>query len=287
MRFTVRKSRGTAQYYIENLGNDIELEMVKIPPGKFLMGSPEEELERRDWEGPQHEVSVGGFFCGRYPITQGQWKQVVESTEKIDRELNPDPSNFKEDYENYDRWSRPVEQVSWNDAQEFCRRLREKTGRDYRLLSEAQWEYACRGNTKTPFHFGETITTDLANYCGEDREIEGKHYSGSYGRGPKGEYRQQTTPVGYFRVANSFGLYDMHGNVWEWCEDDWHENYEGAPKDGSAWRSPDNTNTTKAIRGGSWIDNPRDCRCAIRSDDNPGDQIDDIGFRVVRLPPRT
>ncbi len=242
VRITIRKKEKQAEYYTEDLGNNVELAMVKIPAGKFIMGAPENELDSGNSERPQHEVTVPEFFMGRYPITQGQWKAVVETTEKIERDLRPDPSYFKDDYEKYNRWTRPVEQVSWLDAKEFCARLSQKTERNYQLPSEAQWEYACRAGTTTPFHFGETITTDLANYRGKDDEKN--KWSGSYGRGPKGEYREQTTPVGYFKVANVFGLYDMHGNVHEWCEDDWHDNYEGAPNDGSPWVSS-NQNTTK------------------------------------------
>ncbi|ERT08643.1 formylglycine-generating sulfatase enzyme family protein [Lyngbya aestuarii BL J] len=287
-KITIRKQTRQAEYYVEMLGNNVELAMVKIPAGRFIMGSTEDELERLDRESPQHEVTVSEFFMGRYPITQGQWKAVVETTEKIERDLKPDPSEFKDAYENYDRWSRPVEQVSWLDAKEFCARLSQKTGRDYRLPTEAQWEYACRAGTATPFHFGETITTDLANYCGTDREIGGETYSGSYGRGPKGEYREQTTPVGYFKVANPFGLCDMHGNVWEWCEDDFHDNYEGAPDDGSAWlsqntKTTDTTGYSKILRGGSWLYYSRHCRSAYRSINNSGIDYRYFGFRVVRV----
>ncbi|NES78087.1 MULTISPECIES: formylglycine-generating enzyme family protein [Okeania] len=283
VRITIRKKRQQAEYYIEDLGNNVELAMVKIPEGKFLMGSPEDELERWSRESPQHEVTVPEFYMGRYPITQGQWKTVVETTEKIERDLDSDPSRFKDDYENYKRWSRPVEKVSWLDAKEFCARLSQNTGREYRLPSEAEWEYACRARTTTPFHFGETITTNLANYCGIDREINQNTDSGSYGRGPKGEHREQTTPVGYFKVANLFGLYDMHGNVFEWCEDYWQDNYQDAPNDGRAWLSG-NQNTTKVLRGGSWYDLPRRCRSAYRSYYLPSVTLDLIGFRVLRVP---
>ncbi|MEA5540702.1 formylglycine-generating enzyme family protein [Limnoraphis robusta Tam1] len=292
-KITIRKQTGQAQFYVEMLGNNVELAMMKIPAGRFLMGSTEDELERSEDEGRQHEVTISEFFMGRYPITQGQWKAVVETTEKIERDLKPDPSRFKDAYENYDRWSRPVEQVSWFDAKEFCARLSQKTGRDYRLPSEAQWEYACRAGTTTPFHFGETITTDLANYCGTDQEFGGKTvYSGSYGRGPKGEDREQTTPVGYFQVANPFGLCDMHGNVWEWCEDNFHDNYEGAPDDGRAWLSENKKTTyiaynTRVLRGGSSDLNPSRCRSAFRRINNPASANFTIGFRVVCVPPRT
>ncbi len=289
VRITIRKKKEQAEYYTEDLGNNVELAMVKIPAGKFIMGAPENELARRSYEGPQHEVTVPEFFMGRYPITQGQWKAVVETTEKIERDLKPDPSYFKDDYEKYNRWTRPVEQVSWLDAKEFCARLSQKTERNYQLPSEAQWEYACRAGTTTPFHFGETITTDLANYRGKDDE-ENK-WSGSYGRGPKGEYREQTTPVGYFKVANVFGLYDMHGNVWEWCEDDWHDNYEGAPNDGSPWVSSnqDTTkSTSKVLRGGSWYFYPRRCRSANRNlYISVETDFNNFGFRLVSFPPRT
>lgn len=243
--------------------------MVKIPQGVFLMGSPEDEYGRFVTERPQHEVIVNEFFCGRYPITQEQWRVVVNSVTKIERELDPDPSYFKDDYENYSRWSRPVEQVSWYDAQEFCARLSRKTEKKYGLPSEAQWEYACRGYTTTPFHFGETISRNLANYSREDKEIV--------------KYPLQTTPVGYFKVANSFGLYDMHGNVLEWCEDDWHFNYQGAPGNDSAWRSSEKNSRKirKMQRGGSWYLNPRFCRSADRSNKNPLDKFKCLGIRVV------
>ncbi|NEO26300.1 MAG: formylglycine-generating enzyme family protein [Kamptonema sp. SIO4C4] len=291
-RVIIRKRTEQAQYYREDLGDGIGLEMVEIPGGTFLMGSPEDELERYDDESPQHEVTVQPFCMGRYPITQEQWKVVVESVEPIKRELKSDPSYFKDSYENYERWSRPVENVTWYDAKEFCARLSKKAGRDYRLPTEAEWEYACRANTTTPFHFGETITTDLANYRGTDDEKF--NWSGSYGRGLKGEYRKQTTPVGYFKVANAFGLLDMHGNVLERCEDDWHDNYDGAPTDGSAWLSSNQEGDTsdsqkenrrKMIRGGSWSFNPRYCRSACRSNDYPDLSFNSIGLRVVRSLP--
>jgi len=275
-RLKIRKETRRAECYTEDLGGGVGLDMVKIPAGTFQMGSPEDEPERLDREGPQHEVTVPEFYMGRYPVTQGQWKALVEATEAVDRDLDPDPSEFKDDYEGSDRWSRPVERVSWYDAKEFCDRLSQKTGRDYRLPSEAEWEYACRAGTTTPFHFGETIATSLANYNG--------NYT--YGRGSKGEYRKQTTPVGYFKFANPFGLHDMHGNVWEWCEDDYHDSYENAPDDGSAWLSGEE-NTTKILRGGSWSLNPRYCRCANRYVDYAAYQDNVIGFRVLRSPPRT
>ncbi len=274
-KLIIRRQQATAQYFTEDLGSGVALDMVLILGGSFLMGTEDKEIERlvkeydQEWfreERPQHKVNVPSFFMGRYPITQAQWR-VVAGWEQIDRELDSDPSNFKEDYEGIDRWQRPVERVSWEDAVEFCNRLSKKTKREYRLPTEAEWEYACRGGTTTPFHFGETISTELANYRGTDWDVGDKVYPGNYGRGEKGIYREQTTPVGYFKVANNFGLSDMHGNVWEWCEDDWHENYEDgedAPTDGRAWVS--GKSSIKVIRGGSWGNNPSDCRSAARDD---------------------
>lgn len=166
---------------------------------------------------------------------------------------------------------RPVERVSWNDAVEFCHKLSQRTGQRYRLPSEAEWEYACRAGTATPFHFGETITPDLVNYDG--------NYP--YGEAAKGKYRGETTPVGSFGVANAFGLYDMHGNVWEWCQDVWHENYNGAPTDGRVWESGEDS-SRRRLRGGSWFSIARNCRSADRNRNASEIRSGIIGFRVVR-----
>jgi formylglycine-generating enzyme required for sulfatase activity len=260
----------TTQYYRESMKNGVSLDMVLIPGGTFWMGSPNDEIDRQKTESPQHEVTVPSFFMGRYPVTQAQWRFVAELP-MIDRSLESDPSRFKGD-------NRPVEQVSWHDAIEFCRRLAQKTGRPYRLPSEAEWEYACRAGTTTPFHFGKTITSELANYDG----------SGSYADGEKGEYRQETTPVDRFGFANAFGLCEMHGNVWEWCEDHWHSHYEGAPVDGSAWHDLEaDENAERVVRGGSWFDVPLYCRSASRSCDVAGFRFYIFGFRVVCFAPRT
>jgi formylglycine-generating enzyme required for sulfatase activity len=272
----INRSQGSARQKIEDLGNGIKLEMVYIPEGSFLMGSPESEEDRNDSESPQHDVTVSAFFMGKYPVTQGQWKVIASRTDlKVILYLDPDPSHFKEPYQNIDRWRRPVEDVSWYQAVEFCARLSKLTGRNYRLPSEAEWEYACRAGTTTPFYFGETINTDLANYSGTDYE----KWSGSYGKGPKGVYREQTTPVGEF-PANAFGLYDMHGNIWEWCADEWHDNYNGAPIDGSIWLNGNQDGSP--LRGGSWVNYPNTCRSAIRNYYVRRDDYDDpSGFRVV------
>lgn len=286
VKLIIRKEQGQAQYYTESLEENIGLEMTLIPGGLFLMGSPEDEPERHPREGPQHQVTVRSFFMGRYPITQAQWR-VVAGWEPVERDLDPDPSRFQKDFPQplthsfplpsifKSRWNRPVEGISWYDAKEFCARLSKKSGRDYRLPTEAEWEYACRAGTTTPFHFGEIIGATYVNYNG--------NYI--YGGSPKGTYREQTTAVGYFNAANAFGLYDMHGNVYEWCEDDYHGRYVDTPTDGSAWLSS-NKNTTKVRRGGCWYINPNNCRCAYRDDNNPDFSYNYFGFRVVRAAPR-
>ncbi|MFE4108389.1 formylglycine-generating enzyme family protein [Almyronema epifaneia] len=269
----------TAQFFSEDWlsleAGQIPLDMVYIPPGSFLMGSPEHEQGRYANETPQHLVTIAQpFFMGKHPITQAQWR-VVAKQPQIEHQLDPDPSNFKGE-------NRPVEKVSWLEAVEFCRRLEKATGRPYRLPSEAEWEYACRAGTTTPFHFGESITTNLANYRGTDWEYEGKTYSGAYGDGPHGEFREETTDVGSFDVANAFGLYDMHGNVWEWCQDWWHDSYEGSPEDGSAWLAhDDDAEEKRVLRGGSWGGNPVNCRSAVRFRLTPDDGGSGVGLRVV------
>jgi len=266
----IKYHRKQAQYFSEDLGNGISLDMVAIPGGTFLMGSPSTEEGHTDRESPQHQVTVKSFFMGKYPITQAQW-QVVAALPKVNSKLEANPSRFK-------GANRPVEQVSWYDAVEFCKRLSDYTKRPYCLPSEAKWEYACRARTITPFHFGETITTDLANYRGTDDKDWG--WSGSYGQGSKGTYRRETTEVGSFKVANNFGLYDMHGNVWEWCADSWHDNYQGAPTDGSAWED-NNESQYRPSRGGSWYIVPVNCLCASRGKLDPADRREYFGFRVV------
>ncbi len=236
------------------------LSMVQIPTGKFLMGSSGWETGRLAAEGPQHEVSVPEFFMAQTPVTQAQWKAIAD-LKKVNIDLNPSPSKFKGDL-------LPVEQISWWEAVEFCDRLSKLTDLTYRLPSEAEWEYACRSNTKTPFYFGETITADVANYAG--------NYT--YGKGVKSKYREQTTEVETF-PANAWGLYDMHGNVWEWCADHWHNSYDKAPIDGFAWVT-DKKDASRLIRGGSWDSNPVYCRAACRSGSTPGFRDNDVGFRV-------
>ena len=261
------------------------LPMLHIPPGRFLMGSPTNEPGRYDDEGPQHEVQLKEFFLSQTPITQAQWRAVAKwqrrehEDEKLWPEaLDPDPVEKLEDSELFQGERRPVVNVSWYDAMAFCQRLRLRTGKNYTLPSEAQWEYACRAGTATPFHFGDTISTKLANYDGSE----------PYGDGAEGDLRGQTTDVDSF-FANPWGLQDMHGNVWEWCADQWHENYKGAPDDGRAWldeEAKENNEEKKSrlLRGGSWGSAPRNCRSAYRFDNRPDFRLDGIGFRVCCLP---
>jgi formylglycine-generating enzyme required for sulfatase activity len=245
----------------------IRFEMVGIPGGEFLMGSPDKE-NGNDNEKPQHLVTVPPFYLGRVPVTQSQWR-FVAGLDRIDRNLEPKPSRFSGD-------DLPVERVSWEDATEFCARLSAHTGRAYRLPTEAEWEYACRAGTTTPFHFGETLNTSVVNYDGND----------TYGNGQKGQYRRKTTPVGSLNAANAWGLFDMHGNVWEWCEDDWHNNYEDAPTDGSAWLDRENEKHTKILRGGSWNFTPRNCRSASQYYFSRNSRNYYTGVRVACAAPR-
>ncbi|HEY9849914.1 MAG TPA: bifunctional serine/threonine-protein kinase/formylglycine-generating enzyme family protein [Leptolyngbyaceae cyanobacterium] len=253
--------KSQSQSFTEDLGNGVKLDMVYIPGGSFTMGAPKTEKESSDSERPQHRVAIKPFFIGKFPVTQAQWKAVA-NLRKVNCDLQPDPSYFK-------GANRPVECVSWYDAVEFCDRLSRHTGKTYRLPSEAEWEYACRAGTTTPFHFGETITPELANYDG--------NYT--YGSGTKGKYRQETTPVGSF-PPNKFGLYDLHGNVWEWCGDDWHSNYERAPIEGIIWLTS-NGSTTRLLRGGSWRSVPWFCRSAYRGRDAASYSLNAISFRVT------
>jgi formylglycine-generating enzyme required for sulfatase activity len=245
------RRNASAKYFTEDLGNGVLLEMVEIPGGTFMMGSPANEAERDSDESPKHQVTVPSFCMGKYELTQAQYQAIMGNN----------PANFKGN-------NRPVENVSWDDAVAFCQKLSQRTGKKYRLPSEAEWEYACRAGTTTPFYFGESITPELVNYDG--------NYP--YASAPKGQYRQQTTDVGTF-PPNAFGLYDMHGNVLEWCQDDYQENYINAPTDGSA--STVLSATYKLLRGGSWFNYARYCRSANRAWGLRDARINYYGFRVV------
>ncbi|NCR28056.1 MAG: SUMF1/EgtB/PvdO family nonheme iron enzyme [Microcystis aeruginosa LE13-04] len=225
--------------FTEKLPKGVKLEMVSLPAGKFLMGSPESNDEK-----PQHQVKVNSFAIGKYPITQAQYQAVMGNN----------PSEFKNNPQN------PVECVSWNDAKAFCQKLSQITGKTYRLPTEAEWEYACRAGTTTRYYFGDDAN-QLGDYAWYDGNSGGK-----------------THPVGQ-KKPNGWGLYDMSGNVWEWCEDNWHGNYIGAPDDGSAWL--DNDNDYPILRGGSCFTYPDNCRSAYRSLNIRRGFFSNGGFRVV------
>jgi formylglycine-generating enzyme required for sulfatase activity len=271
------KEPKTAEYFEEDLGKGVMLKMVDIPAGTFLMGSPDNEKGRLVRESPQRRVNVPTFFMGETLVTQAQWRAVA-SLPPVKKALELNPSLFKGD-------ELPVERVSWQDAIEFCARLSRYTKKNYRLPSEAEWEYACRAGTTTPFHFGETITSELANY----------NASVVYQEELAGKSKGKTTPVTTFS-PNAFGLYDMHGNVWELCLDPWNKNYEGAPKDGSVWDNKNKDNIypnildginilikdprERIIRGGSWYFHPQYCRSASRSY-LVKDSVGNVGFRLA------
>lgn len=262
------KSEGHAQHYLESLDRQIKLDMVQVQGGTFLMGTSYAETERvaieyKRYMGdderlnhygdqcvamelPQHRVAVPDFLMGKFEVTQAQWRAVAKMP-KVKRDLLSDPSFFKGD-------DLPAEEVTWEDAIEFCDRLSRATGKDYRLPSEAEWEYACRGGTRTQFHFGDTITSELVNFAGRYR----------YGSAPTGPDRGKTIPVGDLAAANAFGLFDMHGNIREWCMDPWHGNYNGAPSDGSVWMKNGDPNY-HVVRGGSWLEIPSYSRSASRA----------------------
>ncbi len=231
---------------------DLFLELVYIPGGSFMMGSPDTEVGRDTNEGPLHQVTLQPFYMSKYPITQKQYEEI----------MGTNPSNFKGD-------NLPVEKVNWNEATNFCTQLSARTEGTYRLPSESEWEYACRAGTTTPYYFGESITTELANYNGSSET-------------PAGENRAKTTEVGIF-PSNAFGLYDMHGNLWEWCQDDGDDSsYVGAPDDGSP--RGNGASNLKVIRGGSWYHDAEFCRSANRGRIFANTQTNYVGFRVVYMP---
>jgi formylglycine-generating enzyme required for sulfatase activity len=295
--FVVLERQGQARGYRQGLTSPseggahppspLDLQLVEIPAGGFLMGSPASEAGRRDDEGPQHEVQLERFFLGRTTITQAQWRTVAGWVAGpgerwgLDLSERLEPSRFEGE-------QRPVERVSWFEAMEFCSRLSQRSGKTYTLPSEAQWEYACRAGTTTPFHVGDTLSAEMANYSAKF----------TYGRGRKGNNQQETTEVGSF-PANAWGLHDMHGNVWEWCADHWHRSYDlgqqKAPSDGSPWldgaeegkKGEDGERRDvplRVLRGGSWDRYPVNCRSAYRYGNHPAFALNDFGFRVCCLP---
>lgn len=235
---------------------EVEMKFAWIPPGSFQMGNNANDDDLRlllavdDDENSVHHVKISkGFYLGIHPVTQAQWRWVMGSDNR--------PSHFAGD-------DRPVEQVSWDDCKVFCGRMQELTGKPIRLPTEAEWEYACRAGTQTPFSMGETISTDQANYNGNF----------VYGDGKRGIYRAKTVPVGSF-PPNPWGLYDMHGNVWQWCQDMFDEYPKNDVTDPLV-----NTGENRVIRGGSWIDNPRECRAAYRGGSKPTLRHSLVGFRL-------
>ena len=237
-------------------------EMVAVPAGNYKMGAPISVYRATSEERPLHWVTIAKpFAVGVYEVTFEEWDACVSEG---------GCGGYRPHDEGWGRGRQPVINVSWEDAQMYVAWLRSKTGKKYRLLSESEWEYVARAGTTTSFYMGETISTSQANYDGNF----------TYGMGRRGEYRKRTTPVGTFR-ANGYGLYDVHGNVQEWVQDCWNDNYLGAPTDGSAWESGDCSNR-RVSRGGSWYDVPGYLRSEYRCGIDPVDRDDDGGFRVAR-----
>ena len=242
-------------------------EMVVVPAGTYMMGSPESEAERDSDEGPRHRVTIARpFAVGVYEVTFDEWDACVKGG---------GCNGYRPDDKDWGRGNRPVINVSWEDAQEYVKWLSSKTGAEYRLLSEAEWEYVARAGTTTPFHYGSKISTRQANYNG-DRDWLDDHY----GNDENGQNRGKTVPVGRFR-ANSFGLHDVHGNVYEWVEDCQNNSYAEAPSDGSAWGR--GNCGRRMVRGGSWSTQyPRNLRSALRFGAVFGNRYNNLGFRVAR-----
>jgi formylglycine-generating enzyme required for sulfatase activity len=246
----IDRQSGTAEYLTESWGEGIALDLVSIPGGTFMMG---DDRHHQD-EQPIHQVTLPPFYMGKYPITQAQYRSIMGENMGV---------GVGADY--------PIERINWDDALAFCSRLSHQTGKEYSLPSESQWEYACRATTTTAFHFGDIITPDLVNYNGD------YPYNGA----PTGENRAQATPVGSF-PPNGFGLYDMHGNVWEWCLDEYQPNYLGTPTDGSALNSSGSqANLKRVMRGGAWDYVAKGCRSTVRCSLAPTIRIDGCGLRVV------
>lgn len=226
-------------------------EMVRVPPGEFMMGSPENEPGRRDDEGPQHRVRVSAFELGKYPLTFAEWDAAIAAGATLYR---PDDNGWGRD-------RHPVINVTWEDTQAYIAWLNGKTAGGFRLPSEAEWEYACRAGTTTPWSTGASISASQTR-----------------------SFSNSTAPVGSF-YPNAFGLHDMHGDVWEWCQDLWHETYDGAPDDGSAWdfAGPKEFGHYRMLRGNSWnAYHQDDLRSAVRIKLSPADRGGGYGFRIAR-----
>lgn len=242
-------------HFVEILGPGTPLELVQIPSGEFVMGAPALEEGFRVNEAPLHVVNLPSFYLGKYPITQKQWIAIMGKLPDMKKRFIGDEL--------------PVVNVWLDLAIEFCDRLSRSSQLSYRLPTEAEWEYACRSTTTTPFCFGQTISSDIANFDARQ----------PYGRAGTGPFRNSTSAVGSLGIANDFGLYDMHGNVWEWCGDDWHADYSMAPVDGSAWLDGGDPGYC-VQRGGSWTDRAINCRSAFRVGDIARNADNIVGLRV-------
>ncbi|HKQ79241.1 MAG TPA: SUMF1/EgtB/PvdO family nonheme iron enzyme, partial [Blastocatellia bacterium] len=268
----------TAMGYTEQLPGGVKLEMVEIAGGSFLMGTSDaeapvfiREIERylskdravgwTNWTRPQRRVTVGDFYIGKYEVTQVQWKAVMGN-------LPPDMDGLENEFMGDDL---PIVEVSWDDAKRFIDRLNNLTGGDYRFPSEAEWEYAARAGSQEAYSYGPTITPEVVNYDG--------NYP--YGQAAKGKYVKHPAPVGSY-PANGVGLFEMHGNVWEWCEDDWHSSYNGAPTDGRVWVDTSVRTSGRVNRGGSWDYYAVNCRSESRYVNSPGSRNFNLGFRLSR-----
>ncbi len=263
----------STRFYNQEIPGAVNLEMVELQSGAFMMGADRIEMEsiQRDyvkgvdrdmraelidriaWESPQHQVSVSAISMSRYEITQTQWRAVA-SLPRVNLDLISDPSQFK-------GGNRPVENVSWAEAVEFCARLSRLTGRTYRLPTEAEWEYACRAGTSSPFNSGEALNPDWANYNGRK----------PYGASSRGEFRGQTVTAGSLGFANAFGLFDMHGNVWEWTQDGWMIDQSEI----------ESNSALRVLRGGAWDSAAGECRSGARQRMDLNYRSNNIGFRIV------
>ena len=269
---------GATHFYKENIVG-VVLEMVEVSGSQFQMGTSASEAdfafedakrynddltkETITSEMPRHLVNVPGFFIGKTEITQAQWQSVMGGLPEIESKMRG--ANL------------PVVNVSWRAANEFCEKLSHMTGRTYRLPSESEWEFAARSGTTTPFAFGESINAALVNFIG----------SAPFAKAQRGQYRQSPVAVGGLNAANQFGLYDMHGNVWEWTQDVWHPDYDDAPNDGAAWETTteEDDEPYRVIRGGSWDSIANSCRSAYRRKQPAaaGYTSNKVGFRVVAI----
>jgi len=251
-----KKKPCAAIYFRQYLNETIYIDMINIPGGFFLMGSPKEEKDSLNIERPQHSVCIPSFWMSKYPITQEQWTVIMKSN----------PSRFKGS-------RKPVDKVTWHQSQTYCKILSQRFQKKFRLPSEGEWEYACRAGTNSEFYCGQTIISSIANYD--------SRYS--YKQEMITDFINETTEVGLF-PPNGFGLYDMCGNVWEWCQDSWHDNYENAPTNEKPWINSTlfSAKEKKRVRrGGSWRNKASYCRSSSRSCFDADSADITLGFRIV------